>query len=188
MSDDSPVSKLVRQLQLQPHPEGGYYRETFRSDIQVPFQGRSRCAATSIYYLLADGAWSAWHRIDADETWYFHTGTTPVALHVLSPDGALTTHRLGNPLEHGNLCPAADTTAAPKRGVALQAAVPAGSWFAAELEDPAGHALLGCSVSPGFEFSGFELADERDIQAAIERHGHWLRRLLKPLDTAPRQN
>lgn len=155
---------LVMRLGLQPHPEGGYYRETFRSDQRVSCHGSPRSAATSIYYLLADGACSAWHRIDADETWYFHAGGV-LALHVLSPGGAMTTHLLGNPLED------ADTV--------FQATVPAGDWFAAELADPDGFALVGCVVAPGFEFSGFDLARARDMQAAVRRHGEWVRRLLK---------
>lgn len=65
---------LVEHLNLQPHPEGGYYRETFRSDRQISFNGDMRSTATAIYYLLAQGAYSAWHRIDADESWYFHAG------------------------------------------------------------------------------------------------------------------
>lgn len=154
---------LVQNLDLQPHPEGGYYRETFRSDQQVPFKGGMRSAATVIYYLLAQGAYSAWHRIDADETWYFHAGR-PMALHVLSVEGVLSTHRLGNPIE--------------RAGVVFQATVPAGCWFAAELLEPDEFALLSCSVAPGFEFSGFELAGAADMDEAVQRHGEWVRRLL----------
>jgi predicted cupin superfamily sugar epimerase len=92
-SEETGWRALVARLSLQPHPEGGYYRETFRSDQRVSCHGGRRSAATSIYYLLADGACSAWHRIDADETWYFHAGGV-LALHVLSPNGAMTTHLL----------------------------------------------------------------------------------------------
>jgi predicted cupin superfamily sugar epimerase len=155
---------LVAALGLQPHPEGGYYREVFRSDLRVPFQGTPRSAGTSIYYLLAQGACSAWHRIDADETWYFHAGG-PLALHVLSPDGGLVTHRLGDPLRHA--------------GAVFQAVVDAGRWFAAELVHPGDFALVGCAVAPGFEFSGFQLAVEADLAPAIRRHGDWIGRLLK---------
>jgi len=155
---------LVARLGLQPHPEGGYYREVFRSGLQVPFQGGSRSAGTSIYYLLAQGACSAWHRIDADEAWFFHAGG-PLSLHVLSPDGGLVTHRLGDPLRHA--------------GAAPQAVVPAGCWFAAELTHPDDFVLVGCAVAPGFEFSGFQLATEQDLAAAVGRHGDWIRRLLR---------
>lgn len=155
---------MVAQLGLQPHPEGGYYREVFRSAHAVQSRKAQRSAGTSIYYLLADGACSAWHRIDADEVWYFHAGG-PLALHVLQADGGLLTHQLGDPLRHA--------------GAVFQATVPAGCWFAAELAGIDDFALLSCAVMPGFEFSGFELATEADISVAVRQHGDWLRRLLK---------
>ncbi|MER1968011.1 cupin domain-containing protein [Castellaniella sp. GW247-6E4] len=170
MSDAAPWRGLVDGLGLRPHPEGGYYREVFRSGLQVPFRGGSRAAVTSIYYLLAEGACSAWHRIDADETWYFHAGG-PLDLHVLAPDGGLVTHRLGDPLV--------------QPGAACQAVVPAGLWFAAELAQRGDYALVGCAVAPGFEFSGFELARLDDIQPAVARHGDWVLRLLKGARAAP---
>lgn len=162
---------LITALDLRPHPEGGHYREVFRSGLRVSFQGTQRSAGTSIYYLLAQGAHSAWHRIDADEIWCFHAGGL-LDLHVLLPDGGLRTHRLGDPLAHP--------------GAVYQAAVPAGSWFAAELADPDDFVLAGCLVAPGFEFSGFRLADEADMADAVGRHGAWIRRLLaKPADREP---
>jgi predicted cupin superfamily sugar epimerase len=156
---------LIAALDLQPHPEGGHFREVFRATQPVIHQGRERCAATSIFYLLADGACSAWHRIDADETWYHHAGGL-LLLHVLQADGGLVTHRLGHPLRHA--------------GAQFQAVVPAGAWFAAELSAPDDFALMGCAVAPGFEFAGFELAREADLAAALRRQGDWIRRLLKP--------
>lgn len=151
-------------LDLEPHPEGGHYREIFRSECPVTYRGAQRSAGTSIYYLLCDGAFSAWHRIDADEAWYFHAGG-PLSLRVLQPDGGLTTYRLGNPLNHA--------------GAVFQAVVPAGYWFAAELEVAEDFCLVGCAVAPGFEFSGFELASETDLAEAILRHGERVRHLLK---------
>lgn len=155
---------IVDALGLRPHPEGGHYREVFRSEDEVQARGALRSAGTSIYYLLADAAYSAWHRIDADELWYFHAGS-PLMLHVLQPDGELATHRLGDPLRHGD--------------AVFQAVVPAGCWFAAELEHAADFALVGCAVMPGFEFSGFQLAGAGDLAAAVERHGDWIHRLLR---------
>lgn len=155
---------VVAELGLQPHPEGGYYREVFRSAQAVQARNTPRSAGTSIYYLLAEGACSAWHRIDADEVWYFHAGA-PLALHVLQSDGELLTHRLGDPLRDA--------------GSVFQATVPAGCWFAAELTGTGGFALVSCAVMPGFEFSGFELATKTDMSDAICRHGGWIRRLLK---------
>lgn len=155
--------RLVAELGLQPHPEGGYYRETFRAGRRVSVDGDMRAAATSIYYLLAEGACSAWHRIDADEVWYFHAGG-PLEIHVLTADGDLVTHRLGNPVTHV--------------GATCQAVVPAGCWFSAELAQAGDYALVGCAVAPGFEFGGFELARLDDIQPALSRHGDWVLRLL----------
>ena len=155
---------LVTALDLQPHPEGGYYREVFRSALPVSFQGAQRCAGTSIYYLLAPGTYSAWHRIDADEAWYFHAGG-PLALYVLTPEGDLITHRLGDPRRHP--------------GAVFQAMVTAGCWFSAQPSEPGGFTLVGCAVSPGFEFTGFQLATESDLAPAIRRHGDTVRRLLK---------
>lgn len=155
---------MIAALGLQPHPEGGHYREVFRSSRGVEAGGLQRSAGTSIYYLLAEGAYSAWHRIDADEVWYFHAGCA-VKLHVLRPDGGLVTHCLGDPLRHA--------------GAVFQAVVPAGCWFAAELADTDDFALVSCAVMPGFEFSGFQLAAEADMKEAIHRHGDGIRRLLR---------
>ena len=154
---------LVTALDLQPHPEGGYYREVFRSSQSVSFHGTPRSAGTSIYYLLAPGTYSAWHRIDADEAWYFHAGG-PLALYVLTPEGDLITHRLGDPRHHP--------------GAVFQAVVTAGGWFAAQPAEPGDFTLVGCAVSPGFEFTGFQLATESDLAPAIHRHGDTVRRLL----------
>jgi predicted cupin superfamily sugar epimerase len=135
---------LIRRLALQPHPEGGYYRETYRAAGAVTrADGKRLAASTAIYYLLCDGAWSTWHRIRADELWHFHAGA-PLHVHVLAPDGGYRRLRLGNAL--------AD------EGAEFQGVVPGGSWFAAELAEPGGYALAGCTVAPGFEFSEFELA------------------------------
>lgn len=137
--------ELIRHFDLQPHPEGGFFRETYRSEAGVLRAGsaEARSASTAIYYLLADGAHSAWHRIRSDEVWHFYAGE-PLLVHVLDESARLTTHRLGNALTHP--------------GTVFQAVVPAGRWFAAECADPASYALVGCTVAPGFEFSEFELA------------------------------
>lgn len=160
--DPSPQS-LIIALGLQPHPEGGYYREVFRSGLQVSFKGAARSAGTSIYYLLAQGAYSAWHRIDADEVWCFHAGGV-LNLHVLLPDGDWLTHHLGDPLRHP--------------GAVYQAVAPAGCWFAAELANPDDFVLTACQVAPGFEFAGFQMASQADLADAIARHGDAVRRLL----------
>jgi len=156
--------ELIRRFDLQPHPEGGFFRETYRSTARVSRagSGETRSASTAIYYLLCDGAHSAWHRIKSDEVWHFYAGA-PLLVHVLDDAGTLATHRLGNPLTHPD--------------TAFQAVVPAGQWFAAECEDPATFALAGCTVAPGFEFSEFELAALDVLQSAYPAHAEFIARL-----------
>jgi predicted cupin superfamily sugar epimerase len=133
---ETPAEEIIRLLELEPHPEGGFYRRTFE-DTAAPGE---RPASTAIYYLLARGMTSHWHRIDAIEVWHYYAGA-PIALS-LSEDGiASETHRLGPDLVGGER---------------PQVVVPTGWWQAAEsLGD---WTLVGCTVAPGFRFEGFELA------------------------------
>jgi predicted cupin superfamily sugar epimerase len=127
---------IVRLLDLAPHPEGGHFRETFR-DI-APAGGRSH--STAIFYLLAAGERSHWHRVDAVEIWHHYSGA-PLRLS-LSDDGARAEHRiLGTNL---------------KAGERPQIVIPKHCWQAAE--SLGAWTLIGCTVAPGFEFSGFEMA------------------------------
>ncbi|MFM0380608.1 cupin domain-containing protein [Paraburkholderia strydomiana] len=166
MSDSHAArDELIHRFDLKPHPEGGFFSETYRSAEHVSRAGGSaetRSASTVIYYLLCDGAHSAWHRIKSDEVWHFYAGE-PLHVHVLDESGALVTHRLGNALTH--------------RGTVFQAVVPAGLWFAAECADPAAFALVGCTVAPGFEFSEFELADVDALKAQYPQHAAHIERL-----------
>ena len=156
--------ELIRRLKLEPHPEGGYFRETYRASGNVVREGHHepRSASTAIYFLLCNGAHSAWHRIRSDEVWHFYAGD-PVDVHVLDANGALVTHRLGDALMH--------------EGTAFQAVVKAGDWFAAECHDASGAALVGCTVAPGFEFSEFELAGRGVLEARYPRHRELIARL-----------
>jgi predicted cupin superfamily sugar epimerase len=158
------AAELIRRLGLTPHPEGGHYRETHRDAQQVLRTpgGPARSAGTAIYYLLHEGACSAWHRIASDEIWHFYAGCA-LHVHVLEEGGIVRTHRLGDALR----APAA----------AYQAVVPAGNWFGAELAEPGGYALVGCTVAPGFEFSEFELADIDALLAGYPGHADLIRRL-----------
>ncbi|WP_260986194.1 cupin domain-containing protein [Bordetella genomosp. 13] len=136
------AKELAQRLRLEPHPEGGMYREVFRSGLTVLRQpdGEARGALTSIFFLLPQGACSRWHRVDADEAWHHYEGA-PIDLMVLLPGASqVITWKLGM----------ADADALPVR------VVPAGAWQAAR---PAGeYALAGCTVGPGFEFRDFTLA------------------------------
>jgi predicted cupin superfamily sugar epimerase len=129
------ASDLIRLLDLQPHPEGGHFRETFRDPRTID----GRAASTAIYFLLARGERSHWHRVDAVEVWHWYAGS---ALRLELHDGAGTT--------------AISLGANLAAGQRPQAVVPAGAWQAAEsLGD---WTLVGCTVAPGFDFAGFELA------------------------------
>ena len=131
------AAEVIRLLELQPHPEGGHFRETFRDPQQI---GGGRAASTAIYYLLARGERSHWHRIDAVETWHWYAGA-PLKLGIAEDGKKASTVTLGPDLAAG---------ARP------QAIVPAHAWQAAEsLGD---WTLVGCTVAPGFEFRTFELA------------------------------
>jgi uncharacterized protein len=130
------AADVIRLLDLRPHPEGGHYRETFR-DPRQDADGRS--LSTAIYFLLAADARSHWHRIDAVEIWHWHAGAA-LALQIAGNNG-IATVRLG-----------ADLAA----GERPQAVVPAGAWQAAE--SLGAWTLVGCTVAPGFDFRGFELA------------------------------
>jgi predicted cupin superfamily sugar epimerase len=132
---------VVRLLDLAPHPEGGFYRQTFRDPLPV---NGGRAASTAIYYLLAGGEISHWHRVDAAEVWHFYAGA-PLELKVGAQNAPTEIVRLG-----------ADLAA----GERPQAVVPAGVWQSAKSlgRGPDEWTLVGCTVAPGFEFTGFELA------------------------------
>lgn len=130
---------VVRLLDLAPHPEGGFFRETFRDSATLP--GTRRACSTAIYFLLPGGVISRWHTVDAVETWHWHAGA-PLRLSLASPHGGpVSTMTLGSDLSAGER---------------PQGIVPMGHWQQAEsLGD---WTLVGCTVAPGFEFAGFEMA------------------------------
>jgi len=130
------AADIIARLDLKPHPEGGHYRETFR-DVRMDADGRSR--STAIYFLLARGEHSHWHRIDAVETWHYYAGAT-LTLQIADDSGKRSI-RLGPDLAAGE---------------APQAIVPPHAWQAAE--STGDWTLVGCTVAPGFEFAKFELA------------------------------
>jgi predicted cupin superfamily sugar epimerase len=130
---------VIRLLELKPHAEGGHFRETFRDTRQV--EG-PRAASTAIYFLLERGERSHWHRIDAVEVWHWYAGA-PLALEIAQQQGRLDRVTLGNDIAAGER---------------PQAIVPAHVWQAAQtLGD---WTLVGCTVAPGFDFAGFELAPQ----------------------------
>jgi predicted cupin superfamily sugar epimerase len=131
------AAEVIRLLDLKPHPEGGHFRQTFRDSKTVD---GARAASTAIYFLLARGERSHWHRVDAAEAWHWHAGA-PLELEIASASGHRERVTLGSDLAAGQR---------------PQAVVPADAWQAAQsLGD---WTLVGCTVAPGFEFAKFELA------------------------------
>jgi hypothetical protein len=158
MPDDA--QSWIDRLALEAHPEGGYYRETYRADEHLPasalpdrFDG-GRDAAALIYFLLPGEAFSALHRIRQDEAWHFYDGA-PLTLHRIAPDGTYTTVTLSRAVDEGHR---------------LQAVVPAGTWFGATVADETGYALVGCTTAPAFDFADFELADRAALTEAYPQH------------------
>jgi len=147
------AAELIARLDLQPHPEGGFYRQIFRSDVQVtPMDGRGRRAAlTTIYFLLPEETFSRWHQVASDEVWHLYEGG-PLELLELSASGrSVVRHRLA---------PVGTGTDAPV------CTIGAGIWQAAR---PLGeYAFVGCTVGPGFDFADFRLlADNHPLAAAV---------------------
>jgi predicted cupin superfamily sugar epimerase len=136
VSTDLAANDIIRLLDLKPHPEGGHFRETFRDSRQVD----GRAASTAIYFLLARGECSHWHRVDAVETWHWYAGA-PLVLEIPPANARIERITLGSDIVAGER---------------PQAIVPAHAWQAAQTRGD--WTLVGCTVSPGFEFSAFELA------------------------------
>lgn len=159
--DLTPIERLVHLLGLAPHPEGGYFRETYRSQHVGP---DGRAASTLIYFLLAPGQVSKLHRIDADEGWHLYLGG-PLEIHefdAVRPQESPIVTRLGTDIA---------------RGERPQHVVPAGRWFGAALAAGAPYALVGCSVAPAFEFANFELGDPETLMRAFPAAVEAIRRL-----------
>ncbi len=151
------ASYWIEQLNLLPHPEGGYYKETYRCATEISFPGfpEKRNVSTAIYFLLEEKNKSHLHRIKSDELWFFHEGAT-LEIICLSEEG-LSTILLGK------------NSAA---GEQLQAMIPAGVWFGARVKNETGYALVSCTVAPGFDFNDFELADKKTLLSQFPDHAH----------------
>ena len=138
---------IIDKLKLIPHPEGGFYKETYRSDYTIVNEKKqSRPVSTAIYYLLENDDKSLFHRIQSDELWFFHLGQ-PLEIIVIQ-DGHLVTFILGNDV---------------KKDEGPQVKIPANTWFAARVKNAKGFSLVSCTVSPGFDFADFNLARREDL-------------------------
>lgn len=165
----SEIAKLVTSLDLLPHPEGGFYKEVYRSEKVIAkdalpdnFSGdRNYC--TSIYFLLTSENFSAFHRIKQDEIWHFYGGSS-LSVHVIDKDGNYTAHKVGMNFSVGEQ---------------PQLVVPAGCWFASSVSDENSYAFVGCTVAPGFDFDDFELATRAGLSALYPTHKNIIHRLTR---------
>ncbi|HEY4327157.1 MAG TPA: cupin domain-containing protein [Mucilaginibacter sp.] len=157
------ASYWIEHLKLQPHPEGGYYKEIFRSEQQVLRLGsvEVKQACTSIYYLLEGVDYSGFHRLLSDEIWYFHKGV-PLLIHSIDDNGRYSAIELSDSTS-GN----------------LSVVIPGGAWFAAEIPSKSGFTLASCAVAPGFDFSEFEMAKKEELTEIYPQHTGILNRLCR---------
>jgi predicted cupin superfamily sugar epimerase len=158
----------IARLNLAPHPEGGWYRQTYRSSLllpnaALPGYGGDRVAANTIYFLLSGDEFSALHRLRSDEVWHFYVGS-PLVVHVIDSEGAYSQILLGSD---------------PDAGQAFQAVVPGGCWFGSSLLHPGTFALVGCTVAPGFEFADFEMAKRRELLSLYPEQRDIITRLTR---------
>jgi predicted cupin superfamily sugar epimerase len=158
----------IEKLGLLHHPEGGWYREVYRSPqiipaAALPRHGGERVFSTSIYYLLESGQFSALHRLKSDELWFFHSGC-PLEICSIAENGQCNINRLGSHADCGE---------------SLFAVVPAGNWFGAQPPEPASFSLVSCAVAPGFDFSDFEMGKRDELLARFPACREIIERLTR---------
>ncbi|HEY3265457.1 MAG TPA: cupin domain-containing protein [Armatimonadota bacterium] len=159
----------IERLNLERHPEGGYFRETYRaaetiSEEALPERyAGPRSFSTLIYFLLAGDDFSAFHRLKSDEMWHFHAGVG-LTVSLIHTDGRVEAIRMGPD---------------PDDGQTFQAVIPAGCWFGAALDEPDAYALVGCTVAPGFDFADFELAEPDRLLKEFPDSEELIRRLTR---------
>jgi len=163
------LDQIIQKLGLKPHPEGGFYRETYRSDgvinensLAYGYHG-DRNLSTCIYFLLTSDVFSAFHRIRQDEIWHFYDGS-PIELHTITQNGIYTKTVIGKAIDLGQV---------------PQFVVPGGSWFAASVINPDDYSLIGCTVSPGFDFRDFELPSQNYLISQFPHHQEIISKLTR---------
>lgn len=158
---------IIENLGLQPHPEGGYFKETYRSEgtisdseLGAAYTGQ-RNYSTCIYFLLTSDSFSAFHGIKQDEIWHFYDGSA-IRLHMISDKGEHSEHIIGKNITQGEV---------------PQFVVPGGYWFAAEVIESNSFSFVGCTVSPGFNFDDFELKSQQELTALFPDLAHIISKL-----------
>ena len=166
------VERLVDKLKLEPHPEGGYFSESYRSQEIIQHQPErfdgDHVYKTAIYYLLERGNISAFHRLKQDELWHHYVGSS-IIIHILDPAQGYKQWLLGSALDDDQAC--------------YQVLVPQNVWFAAELNDKTQFSLVGCTTSPGFDFSDWELAKPDNLIQRFPEQAELIQRLVATCGT-----
>jgi predicted cupin superfamily sugar epimerase len=163
------TSQLIQKYNLEPHPEGGWYKQTYKSNEQIAADalperfGANRNFSTAIYFLLERGNFSAFHRIKSDECWHFYAGDA-LLIYIIEQNGELKIISLGNDFE---------------KGQSFQYVVPANCWFATRPASGSEYYFVGCTVSPGFEFEDFELADVTELLVMYPQHKSIIKELCR---------
>lgn len=157
----------IKKLSLKKHPEGGYYVEMHRSEILVnlPRSESVRNACTAIYYLLKGDQFSSFHVLKSDETWHFYVGSS-ITLHIIKTDGTLNEVKLGVNFDDNEM---------------FQAVVSSGSWFAASVNDVSSYSLVGCTVSPGFDYRDWNLANVESLTGMYPQHRNIINRYTRQI-------
>jgi len=157
----------IENLHLQPHPEGGYFKEVYRSretisaDLLLVRYDSEHCFATSIYFLLKSDQISAFHRLKSDEIWHFYSGS-PITVYIITQEGLLSENILGRDVLNNEQ---------------LQLVIPHGCWFAAKVNLLDSFSLVGCNVAPGFDFSDFQLAEKSLLLERFPQHSELISRM-----------
>lgn len=163
------VKDIVDHYGMKPHPEGGYYKETYRAQETIPHQALpqrftgERHYSTAIYFLLQAGDFSAFHRIKSDECWHFYAGDI-LLIYIIDASAKLQVIKLGS-----------NVTA----GETFQYVVPAGYWFASVPAEGSRFCFAGCTVAPGFDFADFELAERSELSDQYPQHAGIIEKLTR---------
>jgi len=161
----NPAKILIDRLQMQPLIEGGYYRETYKSNTPIKVGDHSRLINSAIYYLLESNDFSCWHRLKSDEIWHYYCGSALTLYEIDTTTKQLSQTLLGNPLELTHARP--------------QHLVPAETWFAACVNAPDSFTLLGCTVAPGFDFADYEIGKRHELLKHYPQHDKIIRQFTR---------
>lgn len=159
------INQLIDKLNLEPHPEGGYFKETYRSagvisseELGIDYDSE-RNISTCIYFLLTSEIFSAFHKIKQDEFWHFYSGS-PISLQMISENGQHKEVRIGSDILNGQV---------------PQFVVPGGGYFAASVIEENSYALVGCTVAPGFDFRDFTLPSRKELLDKFPEYGNLIK-------------